>query len=62
MAIHLQDIKITARRARTIHDQLKRILPDYTAFSAVRPRGPSRRYNLGVMTLIRNDVAFTTTR
>ena len=59
MAIHLQDTKISQRRSRTIHDQLKRLLPDYTAFHSIRSQGRARRYNLGVTTLLRNDIALS---
>lgn len=56
--IQLQDIKLTHRRARTIHDRMKRLMPDFTFFTSIRPKRAARRYNLGIMTLLRNDVAF----
>eukprot|EP00961_Rhodomonas_salina_P163823 2206252-Rhodomonas_salina.1 len=61
MAIHLQDTKITLQRSRSIHDQLNRILPDYTAYHSLWPNKPGRRYNLGVTTLLRNDLALKCT-
>ena len=57
-ALHFQDVKITQRRAKSLHDQLKRALPDYTAFYEIRPAKHSKRYSLGVLTMLRNDVAY----
>jgi hypothetical protein len=56
--IHIQDIKMTDRRSKTIHDFLKDQLPDYTAYYEIHPARKARRYNLGVLSLIRNYVAY----
>ena len=60
--IHLQDIRISPRRARTIQDSIKQVCPDYTGFYEVRPKRKARRYDLGVLTLLRNDVAYGATK
>lgn len=57
--IHVQDIKITVLCTKTIQPQLQRLCPDYTSYIAVHPARRKRHYNLGVMTLVRNDIAFT---
>lgn len=57
MAIHLQDIRISARRFKTIHDRMKQVMPDYTAYAHVKKCKTGRRYQMGVLTLLRNDVA-----
>ena len=62
MVIHLQDIRITGRRFKTIQDLLRKVLPDYTAYANIRKCGKARRYQMGVMTLLRNDVAYTAER
>lgn len=62
MALHLQDVRITKRRLRTIHDLVKRILPDHTMYASLKQCKRARRYNMGVVTLLRNDVAHNATQ
>ena len=59
MVIHLQDIRITRRLFKTIQDLLRKLMPDYTAYANIKTCKKSRRCQMGVMTLLRNDVAHT---
>ena len=62
VVIHLQDVRITKRRLRTIHDFAKRILPDYTMYAQLKQCTAARRYNMGVISLVRNDAAHDATQ
>lgn len=63
IALHAQDTKQLQRRTVSVRDHLKRVAPDYTHFFAAKhKRRKGRRYNLTLMTLLRNDVAFTAQR
>ena len=59
MVIHLQDVKITKRRIQTMQEHVKKLLPDYTIFSQIKSAGGGRQYKMGVVTLLRNDLALT---
>ena len=62
MAIMLQDIRATRRRMRGLEQRLRTLCPDYTVFFTIRPPTVARRYNMGVATLVRNDVALKATK
>ena len=57
MVIHLQDIRITPRRFKTLRDRIKKVMPDYTPYAFIKRCKGAKRYQMGVMTLLRNDVA-----
>ena len=57
MVLHLQDIRITPRRFKTMSDRIKKVMPDYTPYAFIKKCKGARRYQMGVMTLLRNDVA-----
>lgn len=60
--IHFQDIKFTQRRVKTVKKQISDLCPDYTMFSDIRAARRKRHYNMGVLSLVRNDLAFSCTK
>ena len=62
MFLMLQDIRSTRRRMRGLEQRLRGLCPDYTVYFTIRPPTTSHRYNLGVATLVRNDVALHATK
>ena len=47
---------------RGLEQRLRDLCPDYTVFFTIRPPTVARRYNLGVATMIRNDVGLHATK
>jgi hypothetical protein len=57
VVIHLQDVRITSRRFKTLQDFMKKVLPDYTVYAELKKCKNARRYQMGVLSFLRNDAA-----